>query len=167
MSSNTTGTKEESNLGLEKARVWEIKVMRFFVLIRLGIFFTSIGLSLYIYRPEKTYPFTSRITWGLFIKTLILLGLYKPDRSDRSARPVRPVDLSRCQIWLLTYAPCFLVSFTSQKARTILMYMFYTEHTSLKNKTKCDIQYRPSSSSCTLPYARIELLQVSPIDSPW
>ena len=86
-----------SNLGLEKARVWEIKVMRFFVLIRLGI--TSIGLSLYIYRPGKTYPFTSRITWGLFTKNLILLGLYRP---DRSARPVRPVDLSRCQIWLST-----------------------------------------------------------------
>ena len=75
-----------SNLGLEKARVWEIKVMRFFVLIRLGI--TSIGLSLYIYRPGKTYPFTSRITWGLFTKTLILLGLFGPDRSDRSVRPV-------------------------------------------------------------------------------
>ena len=26
----------------------------------------------------------SRITWGLFTKTLILLGLYRPDRSDRS-----------------------------------------------------------------------------------
>ena len=35
-----------------------------------------------------------------------------------------------------------------------------------KNKTKGDIQYRPSSSSRTLPYARIEFLQISPIDSP-
>ena len=63
---------------------------------------TSIGLSLYIYRPGKTYPFTSRITWGLFTKNLILLGLYRPDRSDRPARLVRPVGLSRCQIWLST-----------------------------------------------------------------
>ena len=74
--------------------------MRYFDLIRLGI--TSIGLSLYIYRPGKTYPFTSRITWGFFTKILILLGLYRPDQSDRSARPVRPVDLIRCQIWLST-----------------------------------------------------------------
>ena len=63
--------------------------------------------------------------------------------------------------------PCFLVSFTSQKARTILMYLFHTGHTTLKNKTKGDIQYRPSSSSRTLPNARIEFLQVSPIDSYW
>ena len=79
-----------SNLGLENARVWEIKVMRFFVLIRLGI--TSIGLSLYIYRPGKTYPFTSRITWGLFTKN---------PNSTRTVQ-TRPVDLSRCQIWLST-----------------------------------------------------------------
>ena len=32
--------------------------------------------------------------------------------------------------------PCFLVSFTNQKARTILMYMFYTEHTILKIKLR-------------------------------
>jgi len=31
---------------------------------------------------------------------------------------------------------CFLVSFTSQKIRTILMYMFYTEHTNLKIKLR-------------------------------
>ena len=35
-------------------------------------------------------------------KNLILLGLYRPDRSDRSTRPVRPVGLGRCQIWLST-----------------------------------------------------------------
>ena len=83
MSSNAVETKEESNLGLEKARVWEIKSNAIFVLIRLGI--TSIGLSLYIYRLGKTYPFMSKITWGLFTKTLILLRLHRPDRSDRSA----------------------------------------------------------------------------------
>ena len=32
--------------------------------------------------------------------------------------------------------PFFLVSFTSQKARTILMYMFYIEHTSPKTKLR-------------------------------
>ena len=82
---------------------------------RLGL--TSIGLSLYIYRPGKTYPFTSRIIWGLFTKTLILLGLYKPDRSDRSARPIRPVDLSRCQIWLSTYAPLLFGEFHKPKSK--------------------------------------------------
>ena len=100
MSSNVIETKEESNLELEKARVCEVKSNAIFVLIRLGI--TSIGLSLYIYRLAKTYPFTSRKTRELFTKTLILLGLYRPDRSDRSARSVRPVGLSRCQIWLST-----------------------------------------------------------------
>ena len=77
-------TKEESNVGLEKARVWEIKSNAIFVLIRLGI--TSIGLSLYIYRLGKSYPFSksvytriSKIKWNL-------LGL-------QLDRPVRPVGL--------------------------------------------------------------------------
>ena len=84
----------------------------------------------------------------------------RPDRSDRSASG--PANFARQHM-----PSCFLVSFTSQKARTDLIYVFYTEHTNLKNKTKGDIQYRPSSSSCTWPYARIEPLQVPPIDSPW
>ena len=49
----------------------------------------SIGLSLHIYRPGKTYPFTSRFTKGNLYLNLYLLGLQtqtgQADRSDRSA----------------------------------------------------------------------------------
>ena len=106
------------------ARVWETKSNEIFWFDLIGN--TSIGLSLYIYRPEKTYPFTSRITWGLFTKkTLILLGLYKPDRSDRSARPVRPVDLSRCQIWLSTVT---LKELNINVVEDNFLYTFRVEH---------------------------------------
>ena len=78
---------------------------------------------------------------------------------------VRPVDL-RCQIWLSTYAPLLFGEFHKPKSKNYPdVHVLHRAYKS-KNKTKGDIQYRPSSSSRTLPYARIEFLQISPIDSP-
>ena len=126
---------------------------------------TSIGLSLYIYRPGKSYPFSkSDYTKFPQIKQL-LLGL-------KLGKPVWPVGPTgrplTCQIWLSIYAPLLFGEFQKPKSKNYHdVHVLHRAYKSKKNKTKGDIQYRSSSSSCTLPYARIELLQVPPIDSPW
>ena len=47
-------------------------------------------------------------------------GSLEADRSDLSGRPVRPVDLSRCQIWLSTYAPLLFGEFHKPKGKNYL-----------------------------------------------
>jgi hypothetical protein len=64
--SNTAGTQEEQQFGFEKGLGFERIKSNAIVFIRLGI--PSIGLSLHMYRPGKTYPSTSRFTKGFLIK---------------------------------------------------------------------------------------------------
>ena len=58
MSSNAVETKEESNLEFEKARILKEQKVDVFCIDSIGNYL--IGLSLYIYRPGKSYHSTSR-----------------------------------------------------------------------------------------------------------
>jgi len=73
---------KEQQLGFGKVRVWRGKSKGQVVLIRLVI--TSIGRSIYIYRPGKTYNFTNWVTKWFLNTNLPLFGL-------QLARPVWPV----------------------------------------------------------------------------
>ena len=61
-------------------------------MIRLRI--TSIGLSLHIYRPGKTYESIYKR------KSISKSKSTRITDSDRSGRSVRPICLGACQIWL-------------------------------------------------------------------
>ena len=130
--------------------------MRYFDLIQLGI-------------PQSALAF---IFIGRGSRTPLQVGLYKnfqnkmkPSRitTGQTGQTGRPLN---CQNWLSTYAPLLFGEFHKPKSKNYPdVHVLHRAYKS-KNKTKGDIQYRPSSSSRTLPYARIEFLQVSPIDSP-
>ena len=122
--------------------------------------YPSIGLTLNIYRPGKSYRFTNRFTKGLLTKTLNLLRLHRPNRSNRSASVFAKFG---CQ----HMPPAFLLSFASQKASTRTCFKnktLYRMHRS-KIMLRAIFKYQPSSPSSILPHTGIIFLQVSPIDS--
>src|SRR6185437_3719716 len=133
--------------------------MQYFDLIRLGIpqsalafifigrgSHTPLQVGLYKNFQNKTKP--TRITTG---------QTGRPDRSNRSASELPELAVNIC--------PLLFGEFHKPKSKNYPdVHVLHRTYKS-KNKTKGDIQYQPSSSSRTLPYARIKFLQVSPIDS--
>ena len=108
------------------------------------------AVALYIYRVGGLAPQEILLQDLNLLKSLVVLGL-RLDRSDRLARPVRPVSLDCCQFWLSTYAPLFFGKACSPK-NTLLdqNYLRAMNKTSAIFSTKGDRFYRPylaSSSS--------------------
>ena len=163
MPSNAIETREESNLGLEKTRVWEIKSNAIFWLIRLGIPQSALA---FIFIGREVVPLSKSVYTRISKIKRSILGL----QLDIPVWPVGPTGQTgrhlNCQNWLSTHAPLFFGEFHKLKSKNYPDVHVLHRAYKFKNKTKDDIQYRLSSSSRTLPYARIEFLQVSPIDSP-
>ena len=138
------------------------------VLIRLWLKNPQLAIPFYLLVGEDI-PLPNWVTIGLYTQNPNPTRITGPDRSDRSAQPVRPVDLCYCQFWHPTYAPLpfwWAMQAKKQIPKHALRIQNYKSSTGLKIMLRTISKYRPSSSSSVLPNTWVVFLQVPSIQRP-